>query len=312
MKLFANYVRRLVMVLLSSYACAAEPVVVQVHEQSSVANSYATLEDVATLSGDTTVISVIKALTVAELPDMMPRRIDEQIIRMTLGRELSQRLQFRGVGTVQRAAIIIPAEKLTEAAQGAFSAANDEIVCTVLRHSGAVSIAAGGDYRLLADALDKQPSGDIPVRVRVLRGEVELARSLITLRVQRFRLLAVTTRALPRGTRIGADDIRLERTLMTTQHSDAIAEPQSINGFEVRSALAQGTVLLRHQVVQAPDIVAGATVELVVMSGQFQLSTAAVALTSGSIGDTIQVRRQNDGRAVRGRVQDNRSVLFER
>jgi flagella basal body P-ring formation protein FlgA len=176
------------------------------------------------------------------------------------------------------------------------------VTISVLRSTGAVTVPAGGNEPVVvAEALDHARAGDIPFRIRVLRGDVELARSLITLRIVREREVLVAARGIRRGERLGPGDLRLQRMVLGRTATTTLSG-EDIVGREARIDLAEGAPLVATVLTVPPDIRTGQTVELLVIAERFSLSSRGEALNDGVVGQIIAVRRAADGRTVRGTV----------
>jgi flagella basal body P-ring formation protein FlgA len=267
-----------------------------------VAAERATLAAVAELTGDPALIAVVGDLPVVELPDLRMRRLEADEVQRAIGLGLGGRLRVVGECAVSRQGQVISEAELVAAARGAIRADGDEVVITTLRSSGAVTVPAGGSAVVLAaETLGQVQSGDVPVRVRVLRGESEIARALLILRVVRQREVLVATRAIRRGTILGPADLRRERVTVG-RHPLVAATVDELIGREARLDVAEGTPLTATLVVVPPAVRVGQRVQMVVSSDRFQLTAVGEALADGRIGETIGVRRGADGRTVRGTV----------
>jgi len=278
----------------------------------SVAAERATLGDVAELTGDEALIAVLRDLTVVELPDLRTRRLEPDEIRRAVGLGLGTTLRVSGVTEVSRRGQVIPEEQLIRAASAAISVAGDEVTITTLRSSGSVTLPAGGaEVAIVAEPLDQTQSGDIPFRVRILRGEVEVGRALVTLRVIRQRTMTVAARAIRKGERLSPGDLRSER-VSVGRGSAAVVAQTDLVGREARTDLAEGTPLTTAVVVSPAAVRAGQQVVLVVNSERFYLTAAGESLNDGRIGEVISVRRAADGRTVRGTVIAEGQVRLDR
>ena len=278
----------------------------------SVAAERATLGDVAELTGDEALIAVLRDLTVVELPDLRTRRLEPDEIRRAVGLGLGTTLRVSGVTEVSRRGQVIPEEQLIRAASAAISVAGDEVAITTLRSSGSVTLPAGGaEVAIVAEPLDQTQSGDIPFRVRILRGEVEVGRALVTLRVIRQRTMTVAARAIRKGERLSPGDLRSER-VSVGRGSAAVVAQTDLVGREARTDLAEGTPLTTAVVVSPAAVRAGQQVVLVVNSERFYLTAAGESLNDGRIGEVISVRRAADGRTVRGTVIAEGQVRLDR
>lgn len=300
------------LVLSSAVHLSAGEVGVVLRPVVSVAAERATLGDVAELTGDEALIAVIRDLTVVELPDLRTRHLEPDEIRRAVGLGLGTTLKVSGISDVSRRGQVIPEDELVRAASAAINVGDDEVTITTLRSSGSVTLPAGGaEVAIVAEPLDQMRSGDIPFRVRVMRGEVEVGRALVTLRVVRQRTMTVTARAIRKGERIGPGDLRSERVHVGRGSATAVTQADLI-GREARMDLAEGTPLTTAVVINPPDVRVGQQVVLVVDSERFHLTAAGESLNDGRIGEVISVRRAADGRTVRGTVVAEGRVRLDR
>jgi flagella basal body P-ring formation protein FlgA len=277
----------------------------------SVASERATLGEVAELSGDAALIAVIRDLPVVELPDLRERELEAGETRRAIGHGLGSLLIVSGTSRVTRRGRTIAEADIVQAARATIVADGDEMVITTLRSSGALVVPDGGsEVTMVAQPLDQSRTGDIPFKVRLMRGEVEVARALVTLRVVRHRQMVVASRILRRGERIGDGDVRSER-LAVSRVGAASLTAHEIIGHEARMDLAEGTPLTAAVIILPPNVRAGQGIVLRVNTERFQLTAKGEALNDGHIGETISVRRETDGRTVRGKVIADGQVLLD-
>ena len=181
------------------------------------------------------------------------------------------------------------------------AAGDDEVEVRKVRGAGALLVpAAESPPRLLAEALDRSPSGEIPYRVRVLQGENELARTLMVVQVSRSRRMTVAARALRRGESLGVGDLRTERMLVTARLVEVI-DANTLLGRSARQDIPEGTPLAAALFIAMPDVQSGQAVTISYVGERFRLSASGSAMSDGRVGEVIQVRR-SDGKAVKARV----------
>ncbi len=277
----------------------------------SVANERATLGEVAELSGDAAMIAVIRDLSVVELPDLRERKLEAPDIRQAIGHGVGTSLLVSGATRVTRRGRTITDAEIVQAATAVVLAEGDELVVSTLRSSGALIIPDGGSaVTMIAQPLDQSRTGDIPFRVRLMRGEVELARALVSLRVVRHRQMLVAARMLRRGERLGVGDIRTERVAVNRAGTTALTQDHII-GHEARMDLAEGIPLTAAVIMLPPNVRAGQGIMMQVNTERFQLTAKGQALNDGHIGEVIYVRRETDGRTVRGKIIADGQVLLD-
>jgi flagella basal body P-ring formation protein FlgA len=303
--------RHTLLLLMVFFPLAAGEVTVVLRPVVSVANERATLGEVAELSGDAAMIAVIRDLSVVELPDLRERKLEAPDIRQAIGHGVGASLLVSGATRVTRRGRTITDAEIVQAATAAVLAEGDELVVSTLRSSGALIIPDGGSaVTMIAQPLDQSRTGDIPFRVRLMRGEVELARALVSLRVVRHRQMLVAARMLRRGERLGVGDIRTERVAVNRAGTTALTQDHII-GHEARMDLAEGIPLTAAVIMLPPNVRAGQGIMMQVNTERFQLTAKGQALNDGHIGEVIHVRRETDGRTVRGKIIADGQVLLD-
>lgn len=277
----------------------------------SIASERATLGEVAELSGDAAMIAVIRDLPVVELPDLRERKLEINEIRQAIGHGIGPSLLVSGTTRVSRRGRTITEVEIVQAATATVLADGDELVVSTLRSSGALVIPDGGsEVTIVVQPLDLSRTGDIPFKVRLMRGEVEVARSLVSLRVVRHRQMLVAARILRRGQQMSAGDFRSERVAVNRAGSASLSANEII-GHEARMDLAEGTPLTAAVMVLPPNVRSGQGIALLVNTERFQLTAKGEALNDGHIGEIISVRRETDGRTVRGKIIADGQVLLD-
>lgn len=140
-----------------------------------------------------------------------------------------------------------------------------------------------GRYVVVVD-----PRGARPRSVRLRAGVVDS--------------LAVTARALPRGTRLADDDIVWKRTV--SWGPPGPPSPRPGPGWEVRRSLAAGEELTPGRV--APPIVvrAGEPVNLTWTRGDVSIAVVGVALNAARVGETVRVRVDGRLEPVQGEATE--------
>lgn len=304
-------IRSLMVLVIAYTSLIGGEVTVVLRPVVSVVGERATLGDVAELSGDQDMIAVIRELPVVELPDLREHRLEAADLRHAIGHGLGSSLVITGVSQVSRRGRVIAEADLIAAASATIRADGDDLTITTMRSSGAITVPDGGaELVMLAQPLDNNRSGDIPFRIRAMRGDVEVARALVTLRVVRHREMTVAVRAIRRGERIGAGDLRTERVLVARTWTKPCPQSELI-GREARIDLAEGTPLTEAVVSLPPTVRAGQEIVLLVTNERFQVMGKGQALNDGRIGEIIGVRRGSDGRSVRGTVVADGQVRLE-
>ncbi len=263
----------------------------------------ATLAEIADLSGPADAIAALGPIVVQELR-AVPVVLDEQLVRGRIGRHApSISLVISGETRVSQPLRTISVADQVSAATAVIVNPGDDAEITLQRASGPLSLADDGTPpQIEATPLDRGRVGDVACRVRLMRGETELARGLVVLRVRRFASVITLSSSVRRGVALGAGDIAVQRVELTTTSQDALTDPIGVLGFIATRDLSPGQVLT-PTLAQAPLAVRpGQGVTLVWRSGTVELTAPADALAGGHLGDIIGIRRFADQQRVKGQI----------
>jgi flagella basal body P-ring formation protein FlgA len=293
---------------------AVEGLQVILQEHAIVTDSRVLLGDIAALDGDPVLVSAASGLTVRRLPGVGSWIVDARAVRALVRRQLGADASVDGSATVVREAEVVTATRIEEAAMAHLMTRRDdrEVDVSILRHPVALSVpAAESPVSLEAEPLSAAWWGQVPYRVRLMRGDVEVGRTLVVFRVNSWREVPVAARDLSRGHTLSLQDFAMRRVRVRAgQGDDADAvSPEDLAGWVLQCAVAAGTPIDRVAAKPLPDVERGSTVVVVYKGTSFDLTTHGEALTAGRTGDRIQVR-VNDGRVVEGSVAGvNRVVI---
>lgn len=117
-----------------------------------------------------------------------------------------------------------------------------------------------------------------------------------------YRAVAVASRSLGRGHRIGEGDIDLELRNTGRLRQGFVTGPDSILNKELRRPLKAGEAFRLGVVVEPLAVERGDQVRLQTQAGPITVDTTGTALSSGRTGEQIRVRNDRSERVVRGRI----------
>lgn len=176
----------------------------------------------------------------------------------------------------------------------------------------------GARLELLELSRVPAPPGELIFPVSALRpagnslyywnGFVRYGRDRRLLVPARVRLLIPGTRvaareALQPGRPLTAEQVEVRHGDFPLEEAGAIDNAAAAVGMNVRHAIAAGTVLRRVDLVEAPLVTAGQTVEVEVRNGATRLLATGQAEQTGRRGDVIAVRNTSSGMRFRARVE---------
>lgn len=117
-----------------------------------------------------------------------------------------------------------------------------------------------------------------------------------------FGDVLVTQRPLPRGHRLVAADVRLEKRELSVLRQGFFTDINKIELLETKRAIASGAALTPDKVAPIKLVRNGEVVHLVSASSNVKVAARGKALNDGAVGHTVRVRNLSSGRVVEGRV----------
>ncbi len=114
----------------------------------------------------------------------------------------------------------------------------------------------------------------------------------------------VTTRAIPRGTFLNEDDVKIE---LREKRRNTVAM-EEIVGRIARRGLRAGEVLKRNLLTSPQLVKRGQIVNATVSGRAFRIKTKAECLSRGGLGDTIRAKVLNTGKIVTVQIQSSNQV----
>jgi flagella basal body P-ring formation protein FlgA len=125
----------------------------------------------------------------------------------------------------------------------------------------------------------------------------------VPVRVQLFRKVRVSSRALARGDALGAGDVRSEERDVTRLGYGYIVDPSQLQGRHLRRPLTAGTVLTPGMLTPREVVQRGQQVSLIASTDGILVRAAGVALQAGDRGDLVRVRSLSCDCVVQGRIR---------
>ena len=112
----------------------------------------------------------------------------------------------------------------------------------------------------------------------------------------------VTQRPLPRGHRLSAADVRVEKRELSVFRRGFFSDIDKLSLLETKRAVGAGVALTPDKLASVKLVRNGELVQLVSASSQVQVAARGKALNDGAQGNTVRVRNLSSGRVVEGRV----------
>lgn len=127
-------------------------------------------------------------------------------------------------------------------------------------------------------------------------------RIYVPVTVSAFGDVLVARHALPRGHRLSAADVRLEKRELSAFRQGFYNDINKLSLLETRRAIAAGVTLTPDKVAPIKLVRNGEVVQLVSTSSRVKVAARGKALSDGAAGHTVRVRNLSSGRVVEGRV----------
>jgi flagella basal body P-ring formation protein FlgA len=126
-------------------------------------------------------------------------------------------------------------------------------------------------------------------------------RASVMVRVRGLAQVVQTSRALPAGARLTADDLRLVELDLATEPAGLATELDQVVGREISRPLRENTSVGLNALRPATVIKTGDWVTVRVFGRSFQASAEGLAQQAGAVGDTIRIKLA-DGKQISASV----------
>jgi flagella basal body P-ring formation protein FlgA len=132
--------------------------------------------------------------------------------------------------------------------------------------------------------------------------DVKAWKLYIPTRVRLMQPVVVANRALSRGQRLEAQDLRIEHRDVGDLRRPAVRDPAQVLGYRVHRPIPPGRVV-DAAMLSAPVLVErGRRVRLAVRTQGMDISMSGQAMEDGALGDTVKVRNTSSRAIVEGVV----------
>jgi flagella basal body P-ring formation protein FlgA len=138
--------------------------------------------------------------------------------------------------------------------------------------------------------------------------DVKAWKLYIPTRVRLMKPVVVANRALSRGQRLEAQDLRIEHRDVGDLRRPAVRDPAQVLGYRVHRPIPPGRVV-DASMLSAPVLVErGRRVRLAVRTQGMDISMSGQAMEDGALGDTVKVRNTSSRAIVEGVVTGSGTV----
>lgn len=283
---------------------------------ATVAGPDVTLGEIAAVTGGGPAETQrLREVTIAAAP--LPgttRRLETRVIKTRLRQHGYDPEALRAtwperVMITTKATIVSGAELVTageQALRAEFADAELEVTCS---RTPAPLVLPAGSPQLRTEILGLSTSDSRLVKVTAWTDGQPRATQTISYRVRRFVQAVVARRAIPRGTVITADDVRLARCELTGANGDAFTDCSAVVGMRAHRPLRESEAVTRAAVEQRPVVTRGQTVRVLVACGAIRVVATAVACGDAAPGASVRLRNEASGGTFVAQVDDSGQVV---
>jgi len=173
----------------------------------------------------------------------------------------------------------------------------------------------GGDKFFEKYALDKKVKLEVPSRFEMTKitpsmilpmtavaGGRELGRTMIIVRIEVFKDVAVANRKIGRKEKISEEDIDLRTKDVALYPARYFTSKDEIIGKIAGSMIQKGMVVLDWMVADEPVVSRGSQIKIIAKGENIVIETQGTALKDGRLNDLIPVRRENSREEFKAKV----------
>lgn len=153
--------------------------------------------------------------------------------------------------------------------------------------------------------------GRVPLSLGIRVDGVFKKRVSLTSFVKAYYQAVKTRRPLRRDHVLTADDVAVERELVSHLTTRAATRLEDVIGFKILRRLKGGDVITFDMVVKPPLVKRGDRVRLLAQKGFMRITALGIVKEKGFKGDFIRVENLESKRIVYGRVVDSSTVQVE-
>lgn len=301
------------LVLIWMSACAQ--VTVKLYDVAFIAGERATLEDVAELSGNPETLTRLKSLPVSQVvkPGQTQLLTPRDIERMIPSDVAVHCCRAASVEIVTWTSSVKSTDLLPAVRRQYEALAGDSIEVFVdLDKSQKWLCDAPPPVRFSLLRNDRLFPGSQVISLECRDGSEKIRRYHLEVEIALFAQLAFPKRMIKRGQKVKSDDISLQTVnLKSTGLSGLVYHSNRLIGLEAARHLSPGSPIRWDQVRRPPAVRQGCEVKVVFDADNFLIETSAIALETGSPGDRIWVRLEDNGKRLRAVVVDADRVSLE-
>lgn len=150
--------------------------------------------------------------------------------------------------------------------------------------------------------------GTVPFDIDILVDSKKYMSASITVKINQYRDIIVSSRFLPRNSILGISDIRKEKRISSSLPQDSVSEIDMVIGKQLSRAMNPREVITLN-VLTTPFIMKkGDRVNIVIEKGGLRINAPGEAKEDGRMGQLIRVINMISKKEIYGRVESDKVV----
>ncbi|MDA8138547.1 MAG: flagellar basal body P-ring formation chaperone FlgA [Desulfobacteraceae bacterium] len=147
--------------------------------------------------------------------------------------------------------------------------------------------------------------------VRIMVNGELARRAVVGVYIEVWQNVYVAAKPLGKNQPVNHEDIKVQRMDRAGLPANAIVREDQVVGLRANRSIAINTILREDQLEREPAVRKGDLIQVLAESSLLKITTQAVALESGCIGDRILLLNANSKKNIYGRVVDSQTVKVE-
>lgn len=148
-------------------------------------------------------------------------------------------------------------------------------------------------------------AGSTPITLKILAGDREIQRGVVTVNVERERDVLVAARPLSPGSVVRAEDVRPGQAGLARVPQDAIRDSSVVVGQRATRSIPAGAVWREGHLAEVPAVSRGEMVTLRIERGALRIEALGKAREAGAVGERVRVLNVQSRRELVGVVDDD-------
>ena len=147
--------------------------------------------------------------------------------------------------------------------------------------------------------------------VNLYEDDALLRQETVRVKIEVFRDVALSVRALERGREIGREDVRFESRWFTDVPANAVTDFSDFVGKQLTTSVRPNCQITKNMLKSYPLVRRGKMVRVVLESGKMTILTVGLPEEDGSRNDVVRVKNLSSNKVIYARVVEDNTVRVD-